>query len=240
MIQDVVGPLATPVEKPEVALLIDGENISQDFADQIEEYSRLHGIIRIQRVFGNAAKLQKWSNSPGIKFVHSGTGKNATDLLLTVEAMEFFLRRGIRTIAVASSDRDFTHLAHFVGENGGTFIGIGQANASQSFRKSCRYFHDLRPIETICAPPGQAPENDNPAPKSEPRQLSEIDRQIHELIRKSGMEISILQLGTRMKETHNVLAKNSGCKNWRRYLEGSKDLYNCDRKGPNAKVRLKS
>lgn len=240
MIQDVVGPVPARTEKPEVALLIDGENISQDFADQIEDYSRLHGIIRIQRVFGNAAMLQKWSNSPGIKFVHSGTGKNATDLLLMVEAMEFFLRRGMRAIAVASSDRDFTHLAHFVRENGGTFIGIGQANASQSFRKSCQYFHELRPIETICAPPGQPLENDNPEPKPEPKQLSKIDRKIHELIRTNGMEILISQLGTRMKETHNVLAKNSGSKNWRRYLEDSKHLYICDPKGPKAKVRLKA
>jgi hypothetical protein len=43
-----------------------------------------------------------------------------------------------------------------------------------------------------------------------------------------------------MKETHNVLAKNSGSKNWRRYLEDSKHLYICDPKGPKAKVRLKA
>ena len=43
--------------------------------------------------------------------MHAGTGKNASDLLLALDAVELALRGDVDHFVIASSDGDFSHLA---------------------------------------------------------------------------------------------------------------------------------
>lgn len=69
--------LAPKTDLPKVALLIDGENISSALAGKIIVESGKLGELLVRRVYGNAARIKGWDEAPGIKLVHTGTGKNA-------------------------------------------------------------------------------------------------------------------------------------------------------------------
>ena len=42
--------------------------------------------------------------------LRSDAGKNATDILIAVDAMEFALTRGVKKVLIVSSDGDYRHL----------------------------------------------------------------------------------------------------------------------------------
>lgn len=76
------------------------------------------GALPVRRVHGNAALLNGWSMAPGPCVVHSGTGKNATDMLLCIEAMELFHTGQVNVIILVASDRDYAPLALHLHERG--------------------------------------------------------------------------------------------------------------------------
>lgn len=120
-----------------VALLIDGENISAGFAGKlIVEAGRL-GDLAIKRAYGNARRIPGWDFAPGIRLIHAGDGKNAADLLLTVQAMQIFHEGKASIFVIASSDGDFSHLVTHLRERGATVIGAGESKTPEGFRKSC-------------------------------------------------------------------------------------------------------
>lgn len=209
------------------ALLIDGENISSDLAPAIFSAARKHGPLPIRRVYGDAARLNGWSGVPGLRVVHSGSGKNATDLLLCIEAMELFHSRHVAGVVLAASDRDYTHLALHLRERGFPVVGLGEAKTPHCFRLSCSRF------ETLAAMPA----------KLEPKApaaviLPQLDQAIHEMIRAEGGSMVIALLGSRMHSQHKVLISTFPEKTWRAYLTARPGLYQCDPKGSAAKVRL--
>lgn len=208
--------------KPIVALLIDGENISVALAGQIliRASKTAHPIIK--RVYGNATQVTGWDAAPGFRLMHSGSIKNGADILLSIDAVHLSHTEQIDTFAIATSDRDFSHLAHHLRERGFQVIGIGEEKAPPAFRKACSAFHELSvKAETL------------------PKNLDKLDRQIHELIfRAPKKEMQISLLNSHMKREFDVKISNHPLKNWRKYLESKSHLYQCDPKSPIAKVRL--
>lgn len=126
-----------------VAVLVDGENLSADLSGQIIDEARKRGPLVVKRVYGNATNMAKWAAAPGFKLVHTGTGKNATDLLLAVEAVSLFHEGGIDTVVIASSDGDFSHLAHHLRERQLNVVGMGETKAPGAFRDACSDFFEL-------------------------------------------------------------------------------------------------
>ncbi|MFN3643518.1 MAG: NYN domain-containing protein [Gemmobacter sp.] len=157
-------------DEPRLALLVDGENLPHAFAEQILARAAAHGALPVRRVYGNMTRLAAWEAAPGFRPVHTGTGKNSADMMLVIEAMALVHAGGLDGVAIASSDRDFTHLAHHLRERGLIVIGIGTAFAPEAFRKACTRFIELRPQATVVprddtAPPfAAAPATPQPAP----------------------------------------------------------------------------
>ena len=151
MIQEWIRHSVESKPRSGVAVLVDGENISQDLAGQIINRASALGPLVVKRVYGNAAKMPKWEAAPGFRLAHSGAGKNATDLLLAIEAVSLFHEGSIDTVVIASSDRDFSHLAHHLRERQITVVGMGEAKAPEAFRKACSKFLELG-IEKPSAP----------------------------------------------------------------------------------------
>ncbi|MEZ5723187.1 MAG: NYN domain-containing protein [Paracoccaceae bacterium] len=95
---------------------------------------------------------------PGIRFVHAGTGKNAADLLLSIDAVELALREGYEMFVIASSDGDFSHLAIRLRETGHLVVGCGVATAPARFRTACSRFVELGSAEVHLPVPPAASE----------------------------------------------------------------------------------
>lgn len=135
---------ATPVRRPRVALLVDGENLSQDRAGQVIMAAKDFGEMIIRRVYGHAPRCPTWLAAPGFHFRQAGTGKNSADLLLTVDAMDIMLCNRADLLVIASSDSDFSHVATFLREAGRRVIGIGLPRAADGFGKHCSEFLPLK------------------------------------------------------------------------------------------------
>lgn len=132
-------------KRPNVALLIDGENISAAFAGKIIVRAGREGTLVIRRVYGNATRIPAWDDAPGIRLVHTGTGKNAADIALTLEATELSFDAQIDTFVIVSSDGDFTPLATRLRERGFRVVGLGEEKAPDGFRKTCSDWETLVP-----------------------------------------------------------------------------------------------
>lgn len=129
---------------PRVALLVDGENISATFATSLLIEARKLGDPAIRRVYGKAEHIATW-DAEGFRLMPTRPGKNAADLLLSIEAMTLALRDKITTFAIASSDGDFVYLATQLREGGATVLGLGEDKAPTAFRSACSRFLILKP-----------------------------------------------------------------------------------------------
>jgi len=75
--------------------------------------------------------------------VHAGCGKNATDVLLAIEAVALSHSGMAEVFAIATSDHDFSHLALHLRERGFDVIGIGEEKAPETWRRACTRFHEI-------------------------------------------------------------------------------------------------
>lgn len=222
-----------------VALFVDGENISADHASVIRGIASELGVPDILRVYGNAATQPNWDGVPGFRFIHSGTGKNATDILMTVQAMEAALSGSFDSVAIASSDRDFTHLVTRIRELGITVVGVGEAKAAAQFKAACTRFVTVGAREAKPAPStlAVAPDSAGGTP-----QVKDLDLKIRDFIKansKNGHGVPIQVLGPQMHSKHGIRISSYPEKTWRAYFQGRPDLYDLDPKGPQANVRFK-
>ncbi|MBC7738880.1 MAG: NYN domain-containing protein [Candidatus Saccharibacteria bacterium] len=215
-----MNQISLPIQpqRARVALLIDGENLSSAHAGALILTSASYGALTVKRVYGNVARLNGWCAAPGFRVMHSGTGKNATDLLLTVEAMALMLLNQADILVLGSSDGDFTHVAQHLTERGQTVIGIGLDTVPDKFRKSCTSFH--------CLPPPAAP-------------LAPLVVQTRSLLVHDPQGMPITLLSTAMKTTHQIQIAQTPHKTWRAFLMAHPDQFDLDPKGPTARVRLK-
>ncbi len=144
----------SPLSISRLALLVDGENMSSTHAANVLTVARKFGEPAIRRVYGKIEHIAGWDQE-GFRLVPTRPGKNAADLLLTVEAMTLALKDGVETLIIASSDGDFVYLATQLRELSCTVIGIGLAKAPSAFRASCSRFVPLSEpaTPTVISPP---------------------------------------------------------------------------------------
>ncbi|MBO9445800.1 NYN domain-containing protein [Ruegeria sp. R14_0] len=215
-----------------VAVLIDGDNLSPTFGDAIHQIGRNGGQVDIARVYTDAQRNSLWHEATLFQLIHSGKGKNASDLLLAIDAMELALRQIVDTVVIASSDGDFAHLHRRLREFGIGTIGLGEQKTPRSLRDSCTRFLEL-------------PQNQNDVPHSHNKTVrlpSDLDEKIQSVIAvgsKSGRGIPIADLNVRMRRLHDIKISTYPEKTWRGYLSVRKHLFELDPKGPDAHVRFR-
>jgi hypothetical protein len=209
----------------DVALLIDGDNIPSRFAGQVITQAVRLGSVTVKRVYGRIGGLTDWQGSTGFRLIHGGTGKNAADMQLTIDAVELF-HRGYRSFVICSSDHDFTPLAHYLGENGAKVLGVGDGRTTEDFRKACTRF------EFILLEAENTPSVTN-------TKFSKVDTRIQEIL-----TLHAGPGGTLYARIAGLLGRDDALKkanlvekNWRQYLEAHPHLFSIDPKGPNARVR---
>ena len=147
-----------------IALFIDADNVSARFGKKIIDSLEGRGELFIRRIYGNWEKipLRGWNDcilNYSLRAVQQPdfvTGKNATDMSLTIDAMDVLHDGKADIFALVSNDSDFTPLVIRLREGGMTIIGLGNSNASNAFRAACSEFIDLnatKPAQTVTKPP---------------------------------------------------------------------------------------
>ncbi len=227
----------TPVSLPPVALLVDGENMSKDFAEALLREAETFGIPTVRRVYGKSEHIMGWEDF-GFRLVPTRPGKNAADMLLCVEAMSLALKQQFQTLLIASSDRDFSYVAEHLRELGHHVVGMGEKKAPQAFRKSCTGFVEMPTSSPIHEIPVEAKKAPSAVNKSKAWIVKKIKAVIKESSDIEGWA-TIQSMGQLLSSKHGIDLKDTGKDRWRPFLECYAADFECGPKGPNARVRLK-
>jgi uncharacterized protein (TIGR00288 family) len=145
---------------PNVALLIDGENVSSGFFPEIRHQVGLWGEVRIAQVFadfrgGRCAGWLSHAGSQGLRPVlqlSAGKGKNSTDVAIAVAAMDILHGGRVDTVALASTDRDFAPLALRLRDGGLRVFGLGLQAPEGSLASCCDSYHVLGAVKHPAIP----------------------------------------------------------------------------------------
>jgi hypothetical protein len=128
-----------------VALLIDADNARPTGLDPVLTALAELGTVNIRRAYGNWRKtsLKGWVD----QLHHFGIepqqqfdltkGKNATDMKLTIDAMDLLYRGRLDGLGIMSSDSDFMPLAMRVRQDGIPVYGFGSAKTPEGFQGAC-------------------------------------------------------------------------------------------------------
>src|SRR6476620_9208324 len=140
-----------PDQEANIALLIDADNASPDHLDEVLLVLGELGTINIRRAYGNWAKasLKGWGELTGLHSIiplqqfDVVKGKSATDMRMTIDAMDLLYRGNIDGVGIMSSDSDFLPLAQRIREHGLPVYGFGTAKTPLSFQQGCTRFFDV-------------------------------------------------------------------------------------------------
>jgi len=74
-------------------------------------------------------------------------GKSATDMRMTIDAMDLLYRGHVDGFGIMSSDSDFLPLAQRIREEGLPVYGFGTAKTPLGFRQACTRFFDIAALQ---------------------------------------------------------------------------------------------
>ena len=180
-----MGSRMAEKELKNIALLIDADNTTPRGIDPVLTVMAELGQVNIKRAYGNFTKknLQGWdkySHKFGIlpyQQFDMTTGKNATDMAMTIDAIDLLYQGKVDGFGIMSSDSDFTPLATRLRQDGLIVYGFGSKNKTpDAFKSACTRFID---IDALIAGASDEPTLSKPAGKSE---KSGIDEELVELL----------------------------------------------------------
>ena len=201
-----------------IALLIDADNASPEHLDEVLLVLGELGTINIRRAYGNWAKasLKGWGNLTGMHSIvpmqqfDVVKGKSATDMRMTIDAMDLLYRGHVDGFGIMSSDSDFLPLAQRIREDGLPCYGFGTAKTPQSFQQSCTRFFD---VAALASDKGEALE----APIAAEGQR-EVDSELLQVLgaafkaskRDEEGYASLSEMGQRAKAVSSFAVRNYG------------------------------
>jgi hypothetical protein len=165
---------------PNVALLIDADNASPDSLDPVLTVLAELGTVNIRRAYGNWQKtgLKGWANmihrhaiEPHQQF-DIVKGKSATDMKMTIDAMDLLYRGHVQGFGLMSSDSDFMPLAMRIRQDGLPVYGFGRAKTPESFQAACTRFIHTDRLDTV----------DSESPPESTERKGDIDQDLIKLL----------------------------------------------------------
>jgi len=196
-----------------IALLIDADNASADSLDAVLTILGDLGTVNIRRAYGNWGKpaLKGWSAivhrhaiEPQQQFDIT-KGKNATDMKMTIDAMDLLYGGHVEGFGIMSSDSDFMPIATRIRQNGLPVYGFGLARTPEGFRQACTRFIDVTALAQS--------EVDEPA-KPAPQVDAELAQLLSEAWRASKRDdrgfASLSEIGQRAANRSSFDARSYG------------------------------
>ncbi len=216
------------MDERRVALLVDGENLSAGHAGFLIITAAKRGTLCVKRVYGAVTRLDGWTKAPGFRVVHVPAGKDAADIALSLDALEFGLTRQVDEIVLATSDRDMSLVAQRLGELGIPVTGIGEDKAPEYFRKACRTFVPV-PVKTAMV------------------ETQPFDARMKTFLRQEGKEtdgwVTLSALGQARAKSLDISKAAAGIgksASWIDWFKKHPSVYEIDGRGTQSRARLKS
>lgn len=135
-------------DKAKIALLIDADNAPASKIDEILSELSNHGVVHLRRAYGNWKKnelkgweerLHQFAIRPIQQFDYSKR-KNASDMAITIDAVELLFTDRPDAYAIVSSDADFTPLVMRLRDKGAMVYGFGERHTPEPFVNACSRF----------------------------------------------------------------------------------------------------
>ena len=166
---------------PNIAVLIDAENVDPSFANQVFSYAEARGTIIHKEIYGAGIALNEWADPILQHAIHMhmtlrpNRFKNSSDIALVIGAMDLVAERamnpanGVDTVVLASSDSDFSALSLRLRTAGIEVVGMGNPEkANPMWPKACSIFVPLK------AQPQSNQSKEQPAqPKEQPEKKAD-------------------------------------------------------------------
>jgi uncharacterized LabA/DUF88 family protein len=140
--------------KDTIAMLIDADNSPSDKIDFVLAEMAKYGVVNIRRAYGNwksrslsgwEDKLHDYAIRPIQQFDYT-KGKNATDMAMTIDAMDLLYGSKLDAFCIVSSDSDFTPLVMRILAEGLHVYGFGQKSTPSPFVNACSTFLYLESV----------------------------------------------------------------------------------------------
>ena len=147
-----------------LAVLIDADNAPAAVIEGLLAEIARFGEATVKRIYGDFTSpmssqwkkvLNRYAIKPVQQFAYT-TGKNATDSMLIIDAMDLLYTRRFDGFCLVSSDSDFTGLALRIREEGLTVLGFGEQRTPEAFKNAC---HKFIFTEVLRAFPSQSTES---------------------------------------------------------------------------------
>ena len=193
------------LEKMQLAVLIDADNISSKYASTIFEELENYGLSTYRRIYGNWSKGNGWTE--GILLEHSimpvqqfsyTTGKNATDMAMVIDAMDILYKNKVQGFCLVTSDSDFTRLAMRLKEENMFVLGMGESKTPQALTRACNKFIHLN---LVAEQNKSAVETESSADDQNVTSVAEVRQVILTLINQDDEGIvDLAQIGNRLNE----------------------------------------
>jgi len=137
-----------------IALLIDADNTTPQGIVPVLTVMAELGQVNIRRAYGNFAKdnLARWdtiTNKFGIRPQQQfdvSKGKNATDMAMTIDAIDLLYQGKVDGFGLMTSDSDFTPLVTRLRQDGIIVYGFGEQKTPQAFKSVCTRFIDIKQL----------------------------------------------------------------------------------------------
>ncbi|AOL23503.1 Uncharacterized conserved protein, LabA/DUF88 family [Erythrobacter litoralis] len=137
-----------------IALLIDADNASHAAIDPVLTVLAELGQVNIRRAYGNwrktslkgwIDKMHRYGIEPQQQFDLT-KGKNATDMKMTIDALDLLYGGRVHGFGIMSSDSDFMPLAMRIRQDGLPVYGFGGGKTPEAFREACTRFIDVNAL----------------------------------------------------------------------------------------------
>ena len=207
-----------PVNRSNVALLIDADNASPDSLDPVLTVLAELGTVNIRRAYGNWQKpaLKGWADIVHLHAIEPQQqfdltkGKSATDMKMIIDAMDLLYGGHVQGFGIMSSDSDFMPLAMRIRQDGLPVYGFGAAKTPKSFQNACTRFIDVgQLVKADAAEPAPVL-----APGSNPAVDEAVIKLLGDAIKASKRDergfASISEIGRRAGNRSSFDARNYG------------------------------
>ncbi|MEL6877030.1 MAG: NYN domain-containing protein [Pseudomonadota bacterium] len=142
------------IELKNIALLIDADNTTPQGIDPVLTVMAELGQVNIRRAYGNFAKdnLARWdtiTNKFGIRPQQQfdvSKGKNATDMAMTIDAIDLLYQGKVDGFGIMTSDSDFTPLVTRLRQDGILVYGFGEHKTPEAFKAVCTRFIEIKKL----------------------------------------------------------------------------------------------
>ena len=199
-----IGGMPTPPER--LAVLIDADNTSPRYVRALLDELASYGTASVKRAYGDwttpqlggwKRELNQYAIVPVQQFAYT-TGKNATDSMLIIDAMDLLYSGNVDAFALVSSDSDFTRLATRLRESGKRVYGLGLRKTPASLVAACDRFIYLEVLPDEASSPSDEPGSEEPQLPSLQRLLT---RAVNAISQEDGA-VSLSALGSYLRSSH--------------------------------------